>query len=142
MAIITELSERPQWIEAFSVMKQLRPHLTEALFLNLVEEMHHSGYTMFGLYDHSRLEAVIGFTITTNLYYGKHVWVYDLVTEERSRGKGYGYELLSFVEAFAVHNNCECLALSSGVQRYDTHRFYTKKMNYKEVSKVFKKDFG
>ncbi|MDN4075213.1 MULTISPECIES: GNAT family N-acetyltransferase [Fictibacillus] len=142
MGIIRQLSTETEVKEAFSVMKQLRPHLTEPLFVSLYEEMQTNGYTLFGCFDDEKLAAVAGFAIQTNLYYGKHVWVYDLVTDEHIRSKGHGKELLSFIESFAVHNNCNCVALSSGLAREDAHRFYEDKMEYRRVSFVFKKDFG
>ncbi len=142
MGIIRQLSTEKEIKEAFPVMKQLRPHLTEALYLALNEEMQTNGYTLLGCYDDETLVAVAGFAILTNLYYGKHVWVYDLVTDGNLRSRGFEEELLSFIESFALHNSCNCVALSSGIARKDAHRFYEGKMGYDCVSHVFKKDFG
>lgn len=142
MGIIRELSTQDELKEAFLIMKQLRTHLSEALFLSMVEEMKPAGYTVFGCFDDEQLVAVAGFSITVNLYYGKHVWVYDLITDQHTRSKGYGEELLNFIESFALHNNCNCVALSSGLQRVDAHRFYEDKMGYSKMSYVFKKDFA
>ncbi|SDN31489.1 Acetyltransferase (GNAT) domain-containing protein [Fictibacillus solisalsi] len=142
MGIVRELSTRVEVKDAFPVMKQLRPHLTEALYLSLYEEMRTSGYTLLACYDDESIVAVAGFAVLTNLYYGKHVWIYDLVTDEQVRSKGYGEELLSFIESFAAQNNCNCVALSSGTARTDAHRFYEARMGYARVSYVFKKDIA
>jgi len=75
-----------------------------------------------------------------NLYYGEHIWVYELVTDEAKRGKGYGKLLLSYVDKYASDNALNCVALSSGLQREEAHKFYEKSMGYEKVSYVFKKE--
>ena len=40
------------------------------------------------------------------------------------RSKGYGKQLLLFVETVANENNAACIALESGLQRLEAHRFY------------------
>ncbi|HWO98810.1 MAG TPA: GNAT family N-acetyltransferase, partial [Bacillus sp. (in: firmicutes)] len=72
------------------------------------------------------------------LYYGRFVWVCDLVTDSDKRSKGYGEKLLTYVHEWAKENNYESVALSSGLQRTDAHRFYEDKMKYDKVSYVFK----
>lgn len=42
--------------------------------------------------------SLAGVAICTNFYNEKHVFVYDLVTAEAHRSKGYGKVLLSYVE--------------------------------------------
>lgn len=49
-----------------------------------------------------------------------------------------GKSLLSFVHEWARNNNFESVALSSGLQRTEAHRFYEEKMAYDKVSYVFK----
>lgn len=74
------------------------------------------------------------------LYYGRFVWVCDLVSDANVRSKGYGDKLLTYVQNWAKENHYESVALSSGLQRTDAHRFYEKKMGYDKVSFVFKKN--
>lgn len=76
---IRELSTEDEWRQAFPVLRQLRPHLDEATYLASVREMREQGYTLFGLFCGKELAAVTGVIRLTNLYYGRHVWVYDLV---------------------------------------------------------------
>jgi GNAT superfamily N-acetyltransferase len=63
-----------------------------------------------------------------------------LVTDSTKRSNGYGEKLLDFVHEWASHHNYQCVALSSGLQRVDAHRFYEAKMGYDKVSYVFKKN--
>ncbi len=131
---------KEQWLEAFQVMQELRQHLDEKTYLDLVEEAHQKDmYRLYALYDGDELVAVTGFKPMITLYYGRFVWVCDLVTSEEHRSKGYGEKLLTFVENWALENGYQTVALSSGVQKKQAHRFYKEKMAYDQVSFVFKK---
>jgi GNAT superfamily N-acetyltransferase len=136
---IKELQSRNEIIEAFPVMKQLRTHLDESSYLELViDAQEKDRYKMFALFDDDEIVAIIGFKPMITLYYGRFVWVCDLVTDTSKRSKGYGEKLLTYVHEWAKENNYESVALSSGLQRTDVHRFYEDKMNYDKVSYVFK----
>ncbi|MBL3645966.1 GNAT family N-acetyltransferase [Bacillus sp. RHFB] len=136
---IKELKLRNEIIEAFPIMKQLRTHLDEGTYLELVMEAQEvDRYKMLALFDDDKIVAVTGFKPMTTLYYGRFVWVCDLVTDTNIRSKGYGEKLLTYVHEWAKENKYESVALSSGLQRTDAHRFYENKMNYDKVSYVFK----
>ena len=124
---------------AFPVMKQLRTHLDEnRTYLELVIDAQENDNIKCSLYYDDEIVAVIGFKPMITLYYGRFVWVCDLVTDTNIRSKGYGEKLLTYVHEWAKENNYESVALSSGLQRTDAHRFYEDKMNYDKVSYVFK----
>ncbi|WP_343221438.1 GNAT family N-acetyltransferase [Ornithinibacillus massiliensis] len=136
---IKELNSQNEILEAFTVMKQLRTHLDEETYLELVLDARDTDrYKMFALFDRGELVAVIGFKPMITLYYGRFVWVCDLVTDAKRRSKGYGEKLLTFVHNWAKENNYESVALSSGLQRTNAHHFYEEKMNYDKVSYVFR----
>lgn len=134
------LENQTDWKEAFSVMKQLRTHLSEDAYLQLVEEAaEKEHYQMAALYDNGKIVAVTGFMPMITLYNGRSVWVSDLVTDGENRSKGYGQVLLEFVHTWSKENGYDLVSLSSGVQRVDAHRFYEDKMEYDRVSHVFLK---
>ena len=137
---ITEMSTEKEIIEAFPIVNQLRTHLEEKEYTKLVSEAREKDmYRLFALYDQGDIVAVVGFKPMITLYYGRFVWVCDLVTDANSRSEGYGEKLLSFVHNWAAENHYESVALSSGLQRHDAHRFYEEKMEYDKASFVFKK---
>ncbi|TKD72365.1 GNAT family N-acetyltransferase [Pseudalkalibacillus hwajinpoensis] len=139
--MIKEMKTVDDWLEAFQVMKELRPHLDEKKFLELVKEAREKDmYQIYALYEEERIVAVTGFKPMITLYNGRSVWVCDLVTSEKHRSKGYGKKLLSFIEEWASDRGYESVALSSGLQRKDAHRFYEDKMSYECVSYSFKKE--
>jgi len=136
---IRELKSQQEVLEAFPVMKQLRSHLDEETYLDLVlDAKDNDRYKMFALIDGEEIVAVTGFKPMITLYYGRFVWVCDLVTDNNKRSKGYGEKLLTYVHEWARENNYESVALSSGLQRADAHRFYEDRMEYNKVSYVFK----
>ncbi|WP_216828762.1 GNAT family N-acetyltransferase [Alkalihalobacterium elongatum] len=138
---IKELTTETEWIEAFPIMSQLRSHLDQNTYVELVSEAaDKENYKLAGLYEEDEMLAVIGFMPMITLYYGRFLWVCDLVTDQSKRSKGYGEQLLAYVEKWAKNNGFESVALSSGLQRVDAHRFYEDKMDYHKVSYVFKKN--
>ena len=136
---IKELQSQNEIMEAFPVMKQLRTHLDEGTYLELVvEAKEKDSYKMFALIADGEIVAVTGFKPMITLYYGRFVWVCDLVTDSKRRSNGYGEKLLTYIHEWAKENDYESVALSSGLQRMDAHRFYENRMEYDKVSFVFK----
>ncbi len=126
---------------AFPVMRQLRTQLRDAAeFVARVREGEKAeNYMLFGLEDGGEIVAACGVQAMVTLYYDRCLWVCDLVTDSGRRSRGFGEQLLSEVEAWAGRNGFRQIALSSGLQRVDAHRFYTDKMRYDKTSFVFMK---
>ncbi|HIV81710.1 MAG TPA: GNAT family N-acetyltransferase [Candidatus Salinicoccus merdavium] len=138
--IIKELQTAEEVQQGYPVMKQLRTHLDEEAYMDLVLEAQvKDRYKIFALFEEEKIVAVTGFKPMITLYYGRFVWVCDLVTDSGSRSKGYGKVLLEFVHEWTEENGYDSVALSSGLEKTDAHRFYEDKMDYDKVSYVFKK---
>ena len=138
--MVKKLITEKDWKEAFPVMQQLRTHLDEKSFIELVKEATEiESYQLVSLYDEGKMVAVVGFMPKLTLYYGKFVYVCDLVTDSAVRSKGYGEILLTYVHEWAKENGFNIVSLSSGLQRVDAHRFYEEKMEYEKVSYVYLK---
>ncbi|EGK08573.1 GNAT family N-acetyltransferase [Kroppenstedtia eburnea] len=138
---IRELTTEAEWRRAYPVMKELRTHLEPESYLQLVQEMRGEGYRLFALEEDGEILAVTGVTIRTTLYYGKHLFIHDLVTRADRRSRGCGERLLSYVEEWGRSRGCGSVALTSGLARRDAHRFYEERMGYDRVSHVFRKIF-
>jgi len=137
---IKELKNLQEWKEAYPVMKQLRTHLDEDSYLQLVQEAtEKENFKIAALYRNEKIVAVAGFMPMITLYNGRFIWVCDLVTDIAYRSKGYGEALLHYVHSWSQENGYDLVSLSSGLQRLDAHRFYTNKMEYEKVSYVFLK---
>lgn len=51
-------------------------------------------------------------------------YIDDLVTDASERSRGYGHHILAWCEEEARKRGCKMLALDSGLQRAEAHRFY------------------
>jgi GNAT superfamily N-acetyltransferase len=138
---IKELTTEDELRAAQPVMNELRTHLMDVPEYEAhLEAMRTDGYRMFAAVEDGRYVALAGIALRTNFYYGKYLYVYDLITSEAERSKGHGKRLLDHLEELARADGCQTIALSSGVQRADAHRFYEDKMGYNRVSYVFTKE--
>ncbi|MCS1350525.1 GNAT family N-acetyltransferase [Mechercharimyces sp. CAU 1602] len=138
---IKEITSHADWRASYDVMRELRPHLSLEAYLTLLEEMRSQGYRLLALTDETdKMMALAGFTIQTNFYHHRHLFLYDLVTQSEQRSRGCGKELLSHLERWAKEEGCQYLELTSGLIRKDAHRFYEEKMGYTWTSKVFVKE--
>lgn len=125
--------------EAYPLVHQIRPSLSEEKFIEITTEMISNGYQILCLYKNEKILAYAGFAEHLNLYHGKHIWLYELVVDENHRSKGYGKMLLSHIESHAKEKNLKYISLCSALEREDAHRFYEKNF-FKKTSFVFKKD--
>jgi len=126
--------------QVYPVIHQLRTHLNFEEYVAVVKEMRKRGYQIFCLFAGEEVVSYAGFVQAVNMYYGNHLWVYDLVTDEGSRGKGYGHVLLSYLEEYGKRKGLERVALSSRFHMKPAHRFYEEGHDYDKVSYVFLKD--
>lgn len=134
------LTSEEEIASSFPLMHELRTELTHSKYLELLQEMTVQGYELWALNDGEDMKALAGIAFRTNLYYGRYLWVFDLVTKPSERSGGYGAALLKYIEELAIQRGCDVVALSSGLERIDAHRFYEEKMGYEKVSFVFKKE--
>jgi GNAT superfamily N-acetyltransferase len=95
-------------------------------------------YKMIGLFDKEKLISYAGVAVQTNLYYKRHLFVFDLVTDKPMRSQGYGKMMLEYLSDYAKMAACEKIVLSSGFKRVDAHKFYSKE-GFKKRSFVFVK---
>lgn len=136
---VSELRSEDELREAFPVMHELRTQLDEAAYVDRLRTMTSGGYRLLALRDGGRIVALAGIEVATDLHLGRHVWVHDLVTRADVRSRGHGAALLAHVEELARREGCDTVALSSGVQRLDAHRFYETRMGYRRTAYTFGK---
>lgn len=109
----------------FPVMAQLRPHLAAADFVARVRRQQAQGFLLAFLTDDTgEIRAVAGYRYLHKLSSGSTLYVDDLVSDEASRSRGHGRQLLAWLADQARAHGCDLLDLDSGVQRRDAHRFY------------------
>ena len=136
---ITELTNTNQWLEAFPIMKQLRTDLTEETYIELLQDMSKDGYKLYAMYVENEIVSLAGLSWRINFYNKRHIFIYDLVTDVSQRSFGYGEKLLQYIHDWANENGAVYVALESGLQRIDAHRFYEDKLNYDKWCYSFRK---
>lgn len=121
---IVELRSEAEFEEAFPVVRELHGELDERKYAALLAEMVPNGYRMFAVRDDGGVTAVAGVQVLTNLYYERHLYVYDLVATAGARSKGHGAALMERLERFARREGCKYVALACGREREGALRFY------------------
>ncbi|KYG29045.1 GNAT family N-acetyltransferase [Priestia endophytica] len=114
-------------LSTFSTFKQLRPHLTEDKFIRKIRRLQDNyGFNLVAVIENDEVNAAAGYRIAESLAWGNYFYVDDLITDEKSRRKGYAKVLWDWLISQAKENDCEQFHLDSGVHRHDAHRFYLK----------------
>lgn len=96
--------------------------------------MEPKGYHIIGLWADQKLVCLAGVEVRHNFYNGTHFYVYDLVTDPTQRSHQYGSQMMQYLEEYARTLDCQLIALESGVQRTDAHRFYEQKVGMSKTS--------
>ena len=113
-------------LRCFPVAVQLRPHLSEADFVERVRRQEREGYQMAYLEIDGAVQAVAGFRLMHTLFCDRLMHVDDLVTDETRRSQGCGTAFLHWLARHAEANGCTELHLDSALHRQEAHRFYYK----------------
>lgn len=109
----------------FSVMKELRPHLSKEEYLSIFQAAQHEGqYEILALEEDNKILALMGYRILTDFVRGRHLYIDDLVSSESVRSKGLGAELLKHAERIALEKNCKVLRLCTGIENQRGMNFY------------------
>ena len=113
----------PWLIRAESVHRQLRPQLPADYGARMATVLK-SGAKMLLAVEDERVLGVALWRLIENTYEGRRLYVDDLVTDAGDRSQGIGHQMLGWLEARAREEQCNVLALDSGVQRAEAHKFY------------------
>ena len=116
---------------AFVAMAELRRLADAASFLQRVEGQRREGYRLVASFEDGDADAagVAGFRIGHFLAWGKVIYVDDLSTRAKYRGRGHAGALMVWLIAEARRLDCDQLHLDSGVgpDRETAHRLYMNK---------------
>jgi GNAT superfamily N-acetyltransferase len=122
---IVELHSPAERTEVLPILRELYPWLDEGRYWVLLAEMIDDGYRQFAVRNGAaEIVALAGVAVHVNLYYGRHLYVYDLVVKEDERSKGYGGLLMDHVEGVARREGCETAALACDLEREGALRLY------------------
>ena len=114
----------PEWLSRAEIVhRQLRPQLPQE-YVSRLSEVFANGGRMSVVAEGAQVICVALWRIIENTYEGRRLYVDDLVSDENRRSSGAGKILLDWLEGEANRQDCDVLALDSGVQRQRAHHFY------------------
>lgn len=114
----------PEWLaKSEAVHRQLRPDLDRD-YAAAMKRVFADGARMCVATRGSLVVGVAVHRTYTNTCDGLHMYVDDLVTDERERSSGVGRALLDHLQHVAQRAGCKRITLDSGTQRQQAHKFY------------------
>ncbi len=114
----------PGWLKkAEAVHRQLRTALPPEYEAKM-KRVFAGGARMCVATDGADVAGVAVYRMYENTFYGKQLYVDDLVTDEARRSSGVGRTLLGYLEQKARAAGFDSLTLDSGTQRLQAHKFY------------------
>ncbi len=114
----------PGWLKkAEAVHRQLRTALPPEYEAKM-KRVFAGGARMCVAADGADVAGVAVYRMYENTFYGKQLYVDDLVTDEARRSSGVGRTLLGYLEQKARAAGFDSLTLDSGTQRLQAHKFY------------------
>lgn len=109
----------------YSVMRQLRPQLiSESDFIERWRRQAAAGYKLAVVWLGQKPIALAGYRFQENLFYGLHLYVDDLVTDQGVRSNGCGSALMDYLKTTGKAMGCSSLVLDTGLTNTSAHRFY------------------
>ncbi len=122
---IKEMRTDAEVLLTFPVMHQLRPFLTESGYVEVVRKQREDyGYRLVALFDDDAVVCVAGYKVSHSLHFDKYLYVDDLVSDAANRSRGYGDQMLAWLESECRRTACSHLRLDTGVERHGAQRFY------------------
>lgn len=114
--IVKIMKSDSEIMATLSTFKQLRPHLTEDIFLEKIKRLQDNyAFNLVAVIENNEVKAAAGYRITESLAWGNYFYVDDLITNETNRRKGYAKILWDWLIGQAKLNECEQFHLDSGV---------------------------
>ncbi len=113
-----------EWLKrSEAVHRQLRPQLP-ADYVRRMKQVFASGAEMAVCVRDENVCGIAVFRIVEKTHSGRELYCDDLITDVTMRSAGVGHALIAYMEAVARERECDCLALDSGTQREQAHKFY------------------
>lgn len=96
-----------------------RPHLFERL-----QKAQENGQNYMIAESADKIFGCLSYHITFDVFWGKTLYIDDLVIDPTLRRKGIGAKLLDAAKSEAKNRSCDQIRLCSGLTRTEAHRFY------------------
>ncbi|MBI0549029.1 GNAT family N-acetyltransferase [Pectobacterium parmentieri] len=113
------------YLACFNVMRELRPHLPDAAtFTTQARRQAGQGYHLMAAWQGDLVMGLVGYRIQENLFYGRFLYVDDLVATADVRHQGLGGLLIEAMREEAQRQGCAHLVLDTALGNALAQRFY------------------
>jgi GNAT superfamily N-acetyltransferase len=93
-------------------------------FVRRWQQQSKEGYQIVYIESGARVVAAAGFRTLHTMAWGKIIYLDDLVARSSERGRGFGTQLLQWLQATARQQDCDAVHLDTGFSRFAAHRSY------------------
>ena len=137
LTLVDISADDPLFAPAYTVLIELRPHLTKEAFAALFAAEKYANWTSTVALLDGAVVGVANWRLVRNTAHGFSAFIDDLCTTAQMRSHGVGKALSEHVIGRARALGCHDVTLTSGNQRADAHRFYLRE-GYENTSKFFR----
>lgn len=110
-------------VGAEGVHRQLRPHLPPD-YIGRMKQVFASGAEMAVVVRDGKVAGITVFRVLEKTFTGRELYCDDLVADDQQRSSGVGAALVGYMMRVCHERGCDVLALDSGTQRQQAHKFY------------------
>ena len=133
-----QLKTDDEYIEAFSVLKELDGSLEPSQFISAMHHELSNNVNLFAVVHSGKIVSVAATWILITGLLKKILWIHAFVTTKEHRSKGFGKQLLSGLNKIAKENGCSEIRVHA--HREKAIVFWTKYAGFKKFSQVFMKN--
>lgn len=106
------------------ILRVLRGTLAEDVFDARLARAMRAGYSVLLARNDAGALGCLGYRLIDDVFWGKTLFVDDLVVDPDTRGQGVGSALLDAAKQEAAVQHCDHIRLCSGLTRHQAHTFY------------------
>ncbi len=106
------------------ILVEFRSGFNQENLVAQIKEQQQNGYQLAYVESENKVLCLAGFVVGLKLAWGKHLYVDDLVTDERYRSTGAGKFMMDWIKSYARETGCRQIHLDTRVQRFSAHKFY------------------
>ena len=134
-----ELLSDADWILGWAALTTLRPNLTQEDFLARKTQLQIDGYHLVGLFRDNIIVCVGSYTVSPHPVFEREMIIHDMSTLAGENSKGYGSELLSFLDDLAIQLNCArtFVATTNAADFYKSNGYIAHATALKKMHKSF-----
>lgn len=122
---LQHLEDQEAFQASFDLMRVLRPHVVNpVIYVAQLVRQTKRGYRLLAAWAGEDMVGLAGYRELENLFYGRFIYVDDLVVSPDLRRNGLGGLLLSAVREEAMRRCCDHFVLDTGLHMPLAQRFY------------------